>query len=146
MKILYLDMDGVLVDIVNSCKAKYGTGLETSISSLLDTDSELFLQADPMPGAIDAYNKLVAKFEVYILTTVPWNNLDAFKAKRLWVEKHLGQPAFKRVITCHHKNLLRGDYLIDDRTVNGAEKFNGEFIHFGTEEYPDWYSIINYLN
>jgi 5'-nucleotidase len=145
MKTLYLDMDGVLVDIVNSCEAKYGKAVEKSISNLLDTDSELFLQADPMPGAIEAYNKLAAKFEVYILTTVPWNNLDAFKAKRLWVEKHLGQPAYKRVITCHHKNLLRGDYLIDDRTVNGAQEFTGKFIQFGTEEFPDWDSVLSYL-
>ena len=39
-----------------------------------------------------------------------------------------------------------GDYLIDDRLRNGAEKFNGEHIHFGTEKFPDWNSVLKYLN
>ena len=39
-----------------------------------------------------------------------------------------------------------GDYLIDDRRFNGASEFQGEWIHFGSEKYPDWKSVLQYLN
>ena len=43
------------------------------------------------------------------------------------------------------KTLNIGDYLIDDRTKNGAGEFRGELIQFGTETFPDWDSVLNYL-
>jgi hypothetical protein len=52
----------------------------------------------------------------------------------------------------HLKNMLIGDYLIDDRTANGAGEFVGELLQFGwayeTEtwnEYPTWESILKKL-
>jgi 5'(3')-deoxyribonucleotidase len=65
--------------------------------------------------------------------------------KRLWVDKYLGEGAYKRLILSHNKNLNMGDYLIDDRTKNGAGEFSGELIQFGSDSFPDWKSILNYL-
>jgi hypothetical protein len=52
----------------------------------------------------------------------------------------------------HLKNMLIGDYLIDDRTANGAGEFGGQLLRFGwayeTEnwnEYPTWESILKKL-
>ena len=33
--------------------------------------------------------------------------------------------------TTHRKDLLIGDYLIEDRLANGAKDFKGELINFG---------------
>ena len=45
-----------------------------------------------------------------------------------------------------------GDYLIDDRTKNGAGEFRGELLQFGTNwetntvnEFPTWESILERL-
>ena len=38
-----------------------------------------------------------------------------------------------------------GDYLIDDRTANGAGEFKGEHIHFKTDRFKDWKDVLNYL-
>jgi 5'(3')-deoxyribonucleotidase len=57
----------------------------------------------------------------------------------------LGEAAKKRLILSHNKHLNIGDYLIDDRTANGAGKFTGMHIHFGTERFPDWDSVVSYL-
>ena len=35
--------------------------------------------------------------------------------------------------------------LIDDRTKNGADLFPGEHIHFGTDTFPDWSAVLDYL-
>ena len=50
------------------------------------------------------------------------------------------------MIVSHNKNLMIGDYLIDDRTANGAGEFKGELIQFGTEKYPNWNTVLKYLN
>ena len=60
--------------------------------------------------------------------------------------EYLGDAAKKRVNVSHNKNLMIGDYLIDDRTANGAGEFKGELIQFGTEKYPNWKEVLKYLN
>ena len=66
-KILYLDMDGVLVDIFKACADKYGKDSVSKIGDLLDEDPQLFYEAEPMPGAIEAYNKLINVFDIKLL-------------------------------------------------------------------------------
>jgi 5'(3')-deoxyribonucleotidase len=52
---------------------------------------------------------------------------------------------YKRLIISHHKNLNKGNFLIDDRTKNGAADFEGELILFGSEKFPNWDEVKNYL-
>lgn len=52
---------------------------------------------------------------------------------------------YKRLIISHHKDLNMGDYLIGDRTKNGAGEFRGELIQFGSEKFPDWATVTEYL-
>ena len=99
-----------------------------------------------MPDAIDAFNTLSKKYEVYILTAPSWENPSCYTDKRLWVEKYIGDAAYKRLIICNDKSLFSGKALIDDRTKYGVTKFKGEHIHFGTEKFPDWKSILKYLD
>ena len=65
------------------------------------------------------------------------------------MHQHLGSvagtPAYKRLILSHYKNLNRGDYLIDDRPNNGASEFEGEWVKFGADDYPDWPAVTAYL-
>ncbi len=49
--------------------------------------------------------------------------------------------AYKRLILTHHKHLNSGSILIDDRKKNGADKFEGRLIRFGSKKYPDWKAI-----
>ena len=100
---------------------------------------------EPMDDALDAYQHLTKKYDSYILSTAPWENPSALTDKLHWVKKHIGDAAYKRLILSHNKHLNIGDYLIDDRTQNGAGEFTGEHIHFGTEKFPDWKSVLAYL-
>lgn len=102
-----------------------------------------------MEGAIDAIHKLAKGFDVYVLSTAPWLNPTAWSDKLLWIQKHFGKDEgsllYKRLIMSHHKNLNSDAYLIDDRTKNGADKFKGEHLHFGTALFPNWNSVLTYL-
>ena len=144
MKILYIDMDNVLVDFPSGIE-KLSDEFKIKYKDHYDDAPGIFSLMDPMENAIESYNKLSKKFDTYILSTSPWNNESAWSDKLKWVKKYLGDVAKKRLILSHHKNLNIGDYLIDDRTKNGASDFKGEHIHFGTEKFPDWNSVINYL-
>jgi len=100
---------------------------------------------DPMEGAIDAYQQLTEHFEVYILSTAPWENETAWSDKIAWVKKYLGTYAHKRLILSHNKHLNQGHYLIDDRLKNAADRFKGEHIHFGTTAFPNWEMVMTYI-
>jgi len=143
-KILYIDMDNVLVDFPSAFKKLPQEILEQYEENRDDIDG-IFSLMEPMPGAVEAFELLSEKFETYILSTAPWDNPSAWTDKLLWVKKHLGINAHKRLILSHHKNLNRGDYLIDDRIKNGADKFEGEHVHFGQETFADWDAVVTYL-
>ena len=147
-KIIYFDMDGVLVDLAAKI-AEYPAEVVAKFEKddMVDQMPALFLDPPPMKGAVDAFNKFVNsdKYDVYILSTAPWENPSAWMHKRLWVDKYLGDGAWKRLILSHNKHLNVGDYLVDDRTKNGAGQFTGELVQFGSDKFPDWDSVLNYL-
>jgi len=143
-KILYVDMDNVLVDFKTGI-ARIDLDLQKKYDGSLDEVPGIFGLMDPMEDAIESYHKLAKQYETYILSTSPWENPSAWHDKLVWVKKHLGEVAHKRLILSHNKHLNIGDYLIDDRLKNGADKFTGELIHFGTDKFPDWKSVVEYL-
>lgn len=142
--ILYLDMDNVLVDFESGINA-LSVWEKNQYEGRYDECPGIFAHMKPLDGAVAAFLTLNRYFDVYILSTAPWNNPGAWQDKRIWVERYLGDAATKRLILSHNKNLNFGHYLVDDRTANGADKFMGEHIHFGTEKFPDWDSVVPYL-
>ena len=89
---------------------------------------------------------LSGDMEPYILTAPSVHNPLCYTEKRVWVEQHLGMSMVNRLIISPDKSLLRGDYLIDDHASgSGQEEFQGELIHFGSEEFPGWQQVLDYL-
>ena len=151
-KILYFDMDNVLVDfqsgldqVPEEVKAQYVDDGEGE--SHFEDIPEMFAKMEPMQGAIEAVNALKDVYDCYILTTSPWDNPTALQDKLDWVRRYFGDIFHKRIIFSHHKNLcIQPDaYLIDDRTNHGADQFGDHHILFGSEKFPDWESVLNYL-
>ena len=143
-KILYIDMDDVLADFQSGIN-RLAPEIKQQYGESPDEAPGIFALMQPVCGAIEAFERLSEIFDTYILSTAPWENPSAWHDKLLWVKKYLGRVAYKRLILCHHKNLLKGDYLIDDRDKNGVDRFEGMHIHFQTEKFPDWTSVVEYL-
>lgn len=143
-KIVYFDMDNVIVNFQSGID-NLSPDLYEEYFGRLDEVPGIFSQMKPVDGAIDAFNKISEVYDTYILSTAPWDNPSAWTDKVLWVKKYMGDKAYKRLILSHNKNLNKGDYLIDDRTKNGAGDFEGKHIHFLTSEFPDWDSVVKYL-
>ena len=143
-KILYIDMDDVLVDFKSGIdqldeltKIKY--------DGRMDEVPGIFSKMLPLKDAVESFIELSKIFDTYILSTAPWENHTAWSDKLIWVKKYLGERAYKRLILTHHKDLNAGDFLVDDRDKNGAAEFKGEFIQYGEGDFPDWRSVKAYL-
>src|ERR1035437_3798509 len=124
-KILYVDMDNVLVNFQSGIN-RLSPAIVSQYEGKLDEVPGIFSLMEPMEEAIESYKKLSENFDTYILSTSPWENATAASEKLAWVKHHLGQHAYKRLILSHHKHLNQGDFLIDDRPNNGADRFKGE--------------------
>lgn len=143
-RIVYVDMDGVLVDFVSGLE-RVSPEVLAEYAGREDDIPGVFALMDPMPGALEAFGELAQRFDTYILSTAPWANPSAWSDKLEWVQKHLGEAAYKRLILTHHKDLNRGDYLIDDREAKGADRFDGQLLGFGSARFPDWAAVIAYM-
>lgn len=157
MKILYIDMDGVVADFDFAIQQidptlHTGDGIDYSaraerVDALVKENPNLFHELPLIPGAENAIEKLFESglYDIYFLSTPMWDVPESFTGKRLWLEKAFGNERVKkRLILTHNKHLNIGDYLVDDRKTNGSEKFTGYHIHFGVE-YKDWDAVLEYL-
>ncbi len=141
-------MDGVLVDFGGHIETvmRENPYLNEEYTGREDEIPNIFRHAPPIEGAIEAVRKLEesGKYELYIATAAPWGNPSAAMDKRLWIVEHFGELFKKKMAITHLKNMLIGDYLIDDRTKNGAGEFNGTHIHFG-QNGTDWNEVLRLL-
>lgn len=155
-KILYIDMDGVLVDLSKEFEKFFEEhpDLRERFKNCPDHIHGIFRNPPPIEGAVEAIKKLYesGKYDMFIATAAPWGHPESAVDKRYWIEKYFGKMFYKRMVVTHRKDLLAGDYLIDDRLKNGAGKFKGELLRFGWSyeeekwnEYPTWDSILKKL-
>lgn len=156
-KILYIDMDGVTCDFMSGVYEKFpyieemdSKNRESVIDYFLEENPRYFLKLPPIPGAIEAITILNNHYDIYFLTTPARNCEHSYMDKKIWLEQYIFQPlemSNKNLILTHRKDLQIGDYLIDDRLVNGSESFTGKFLHFGEgKEFSTWKDILKYFS
>lgn len=137
-------MDGVLVDFQSGLAQQDAETLK-EYEGREDEIPGIFGVMKPIDGAIEAVHRLSKHYDCYILSTAPWRNPSAWSDKVAWVTKYLDEVFHKRIIITHCKHLCKGDYLIDDRSKHGVTEFEGEWIHFGSEKFPNWDAVLEYL-
>ncbi|QNK78073.1 hypothetical protein H7F37_03035 [Winogradskyella sp. PAMC22761] len=143
-KVIQFDMDGVLVNFQSGID-KLSIELKEEYIGRLDEVDGIFGKMEPNKGAIEAYNLLDTYYECNICSTASWNNSSAWSDKLLWIKRYLPK-AFKNLTLTHRKDNVFGNYLIDDRVdKNGADKFKGELIPFGSSGFETWPQVVNYL-
>lgn len=151
--ILYLDMDGVIVDFPETVESIPIEWRERCNAWCIENGKHhsdfpgIFAILKPMPNAINSVKILSEMFEIYLLSSPPWNNSSAWSDKRNWVDMHLPFLGRKRLILSHRKDLNHGLILVDDRPRHGAYEFgqiNGQaWLQFDeSAEWPDFIDCI----
>lgn len=109
-----------------------------------------FLDMKPMQGAIEGIKELIAhpKLDIYICS-VPIEKIHhSYSEKSAWIEKHLPELSGKLILT-QNKNLVHGDYLIDDSLtwMKSWPNENRKFIHFDPrkDRKIQWEAIVKYF-
>ena len=124
-----------------------------TVESVITDPLQLCGEMNPCcQGAIEAVRALKEKYDLYILSTAPWMNPSAWSDKVKWVQHYFDSARkegvfYKRLILCHHKDMLirPGVYLIDDRPNHGAELFGDHWLQMGSDRFPDWERVVQYL-
>ena len=141
-KKLMIDMDGVLADFHTPfVRAR----MENPNQPYPHSQYGFFMKLEPIQDALESFRKLEEYFDVWILTRPSIQNPLCYTEKAIWVKENLGMEILRKTIMCCDKSLVKGDFLVDDTTEYGQTEFEGEFIHFGSEKFPDWKVIVEYL-
>lgn len=137
--IIYIDMDDTICDFISEYHKM--RKLEPDVK-YPQSIKGFFLGLKPLQNAIESVNILREKFDVYILTRPSYMNPLCYTEKRIWIEDHFDLEFCQKLIICPNKDLLIGDYLIDDMPWPG---FKGEQIQYGIPPYETWKNILKYL-
>jgi 5'(3')-deoxyribonucleotidase len=130
--------------------------LSATVENLKDEEKEQYAGHFPdMPyffqnaveqiDAKNAFRSLSARFDVYIVTTPPWNAPDAWGDIVRWIGDHFSVSAYDRLIYTSNKDILKGDFLITSQDDDSVGEFEGFSIPFGGEEYKTWKQILQYF-
>ena len=87
-KIVYVDMDNTIVDFKSGIE-KLSKEDQEKFKDNFDDHPKIFALMEPIDGAIEALKELNNHFDLYILSTAPWDNPNAWKHKREWIENIL---------------------------------------------------------
>lgn len=147
MKIIYVDLDGVISDFEKG-RITHPLSKTTPYIGRPDRLPGIYENLEPIKDAIQSVTKILQHegFVLYFLSTPPWDNPEAWTHKRLWIEKYFGKAVRHKLILTARKDLNIGDFLIDDSKYRGQQKFVGEWLEFGSDKFPDWSSVLNYLD
>jgi 5'(3')-deoxyribonucleotidase len=153
-KILYIDLDGVVADFDKHIRTVYPAfdrdfideqSRHDKVDEIAGNDPHLFQFLHFIKDAKKSVLVLTKYYDVYFLSTPMWKIPESYAGKRIWIRNNFGEYFDKRLILTHRKDLCIGDYLIDDKKVNGAGEFKGMHIHFGVGQFQDWLEVENYL-
>lgn len=140
MKKLLIDMDGVLCDFMGAFNENV-----SDTNRFPQSNWGFFANLKKIPNGVESVKKLMNYYDVYILTRASYQNILCYTEKRIWIEKHFGLEFCDKMIFASDKSMVKGDFLIDDTTGNGQPDFEGEFIHFGHDEFKNWDDVYEYL-
>lgn len=79
-------------------------------------DESTWLRVEPLPGAQEAVNTLKADGHDLVIVTA--SHPDTVKWKYDWLARHFPSIKYKDIIFASRKQLVTGDYLIDDAPHN----------------------------
>jgi 5'-nucleotidase len=135
-KSVAIDMDNVIADIEQQAIIWYERALgvritkeamhgipekdafpdKEALNSVIHTPG-FFRTAPVVPGAIEALQRLMLNFDVYIVSAAMEFPLSLYE-KQQWLAEHFPFITWHKIVLCGDKSVIHTDYLIDDHPKN----------------------------
>lgn len=163
-KIVFFDMDNVLVDYESALNAekikeqvpKYESVVNGVKKTNYDDIPDIFSYSKPVKGAVEALKTLSQKFEVFIVSHASWANPLSWSNKLEWVKKYFDSDNvngtfYKRLILAQDRDVTT---MTDSYIVEGGEPYCNEshkngskviFLNKKNGDFRDWSSVVNHL-
>ena len=103
-EIIFVDMDDTICDYKSQYEKMHKLNPTVKYPQSI---KGFFVDMDPIPGALDAVNKLRKDFDVYILTRPSYKNPLCYTEKRIWIEKHFDLEFCDKLIISPNKEFIK---------------------------------------
>ncbi len=127
MKLVYIDMDDTIADFTGADVFKNGF----EVSHMYEPG--FFIGLKPVEGSLMAVRQIIRLgYDVHILSQPVAESAHSYSEKIQWIGLYFPELISKIHLT-QHKNLFKGDYLVDDNQAKWKDAFEangGKFIHF----------------
>lgn len=145
-KVIAIDMDDVLADLVSSWVEKVNTNEGCNVKTNEITtwnihnnfkcgnkvyeylNYDLFRNLPVIQDSQLVVSKLIEKYDVYIVTSAT-KYLDSLKAKIEWLNENFPYIDSSKIVLCGNKSIIKADIMIDDG-VHNLKVFEGKKLLF----------------
>ena len=103
-------------------------------------------RGNQMSSAMKAFRYLFEHYAMYIVAPSPAYNPEYIAEVMRWAEDVVNVPAWQHLVFTNRKDLIYGDYLIDQSDEYGAADFMGTLIKFGSDTFKTWEEIIEFFS
>ena len=97
----------------------------------------------PLPSSQKAVRQLIEHYQVYFVAPALSACPDAYGATTAWLEQYVNVPAWGHTVFTNQRQLLYGDYLIENVETAGAMATS---VVFGSDTFKTWDDIIGYFD
>lgn len=123
--------------IADDYQARFGQEAADLVRSVM-MGQYFFQELLLIEGAVEGVAELSKRgWNIVFLTTPLTNSPTCGDDKRAWVTRYFGESHARRMVLAKDKTLVRGRYLIDDRTQYGMLNPTWDHIMFGTSAAAD---------
>ena len=162
-KIVFFDMDNVLVDFESALYAdkiknlvpKYESVVDGVKRTNYDDIPEIFSYSKPVEGAVEALKAISQKFEVFIISHASWANPVSWSNKLEWVKKYFDSDNvngtfYKRLVLAQDRDVttITDSYLVEGKPYHNASHKSGSnviYLNKTNGDFRDWSSVVNHL-
>lgn len=134
--VLLFDLDGIVTDLVSKWLAVYNRDYSDNLrpEDITSWDWDRFVKPEcgkriyyylsrpgffadlkPIPGAIEALERLSHRLELVVVTASPASGM---RDKADWVKRHLPFVPKHNLVVTYRKDLVLGDFMFDDAPRN----------------------------
>jgi 5'(3')-deoxyribonucleotidase len=162
-KIVFFDMDNVLVDFESALYAdkiknlvpKYESVVDGVKRTNYDDIPEIFSYSKPVEGAVEALKAISQKFEVFIISHASWANPVSWSNKLEWVKKYFDSDNvngtfYKRLVLAQDRDVttITDSYLVEGVPCHSDSHRSGSnviYLNKTNGDFRDWSSVVNHL-